>query len=180
MAAKKKVSGKKTATVKKKRAAARGAVSGASKRAPVPSISEIRKGVSEWLRNLDQDVPIGATVVFKVKAAEEATFRKNLGALARATRELTGMNVFDYHKRMPQPVTTARPPNPFYLIYEDWESVGLFRKQWDSKHLGRFQSTVGSLLAAQPDLIFYYGAEYDPAAAAPMAPEEIATWLATA
>jgi hypothetical protein len=44
-----------------------------------------------------------------------------------------------------------------YMIYEDWETVEQFRRQWDSDHLRQFQDSVFSLLADAPDLTFYKG-----------------------
>lgn len=44
-----------------------------------------------------------------------------------------------------------------YLIYEDWETVGQFQKQWHSEHLRDFQAQVLDLTLGFPDLRWYYG-----------------------
>lgn len=120
-------------------------------------IQEIRDNVSKMLDGLDQELPISATVVFKVKKESEETFKKNADELTAATRKLEGCNVFVISRHMPYP---GEPPNndaAEYNLYEDWETVRHFRKQWDSEHLKKFQFSVLELLAGPPDLTFYTG-----------------------
>lgn len=121
-------------------------------------LDQIRANVVQMLNNRNPQAPIAATVVFKVKKAEEDTFNKNAQALAAATRQLPGCTLFVYKKHQPY---QGEPPAPFdaveYVIIENWETVERFRKQWDSAHLQHFQQTVFALLAEAPDLTFYDG-----------------------
>lgn len=121
------------------------------------AIDQIRANVSQMLDGLDPQAPIGATVVFKVDKAREETFVKNAGTLDQATRKLPGCNLFVYQKHQPYRGEPWEAHAVEYLIYEDWESAGLFRAQWDSEHLKQFQYTVLELLVEPPDLTFYRG-----------------------
>jgi len=106
------------------------------------------------LDSLPAQVPIAATVLFKVNPQKEGIFLQNANALTEATRRLPGCNVFAFHKA----VKAGGPSEGIeYLIYEDWQTRDLFRTQWDSQHLQRFQHSVGDLIVAPPDLRFYYG-----------------------
>jgi quinol monooxygenase YgiN len=119
-------------------------------------IDELRARVSQMLKNLDQEMPIAATVAFVVNKAKEENFIRNSDKLTEGTRRLPGCNIFAYHER--RPVDTALSGNTVeYLIYEDWETVKQFKRQWDSDHLKDFQYKVGPLITAQPDLRWYYG-----------------------
>jgi quinol monooxygenase YgiN len=123
-----------------------------------PSIDEIRASVSKMLDGLDPQSPTSATVVFKVTKTGEQTFNENAVTLAEATRKLPGCIVFQYQKHQPYQGEPGEDPQAVeYLIYEDWETVAQFRKQWDSEHLKKFQHSVFDLLAAPPDLTFYKG-----------------------
>src|SRR5215467_11464117 len=119
-----------------------------------PSIDELRAQVSRMLDSLAAGIPIAAIVLFGVNPGKEARFVENATVLTEATRRLPGCNVFVFHKAVKPglPATGVE-----YLIYEDWQTRDLFRAQWDSDHLQRFQHTVGDLLVAAPDLRFYYG-----------------------
>ena len=119
-----------------------------------PSIDELRAQVSQMLDSLPANVPIAAIVLFEVNPAKEDGFIKNANALTEATRRLPGCNVFAFHK-----IVKAGPASTGieYLIYEDWQTRDLFRTQWDSDHLQRFQHAVGDLIVATPDLRFYFG-----------------------
>jgi quinol monooxygenase YgiN len=119
-------------------------------------IDNLRAQVSRMLDGLDQEEPIAATVVFNVSKATEDTFARNNEALAQATLKLPGVNVYAYHERR-QTEGEPQGDNPEYLIYEDWETVRQFRKQWDSEHLKKFQFSVGDLIAGPPQLSWYYG-----------------------
>src|SRR5437764_5198603 len=119
-----------------------------------PSIDQLRAQVSQMLDALPAQVPIGATVLFKVNPEKEGPFLQHANALTNATRRLPGCNVFAFHRA----VKTGAPSEGIeYLIYEDWQTRELFRTQWDSQHLQRFQHSVGDLIVAPPDLRFYYG-----------------------
>jgi quinol monooxygenase YgiN len=121
-------------------------------------IDELRANVSQMLNGLDPKSPISATVVFKVKKEAEAIFKENASALAEATRKLPGCNIFVYEKHQPyKGESEEKPKTVEYLIYEDWETVKQFRKQWDSSHLKHFQNSVFNLTAAPPGLTFYKG-----------------------
>lgn len=122
--------------------------------APPPSIQEVRIQVLQMLETLQPGIPIAAIVLFKVDPSKESRFKQEADALTAATRRLPGCNVFAFHK--------ATPPGPAgepieYLIYEDWETRELFHTQWTSDHLQHFQSVVGDLVLAAPDLRFYNG-----------------------
>jgi len=119
-------------------------------------IEELRAQVTRMLDRLDPDSPIAAIVLFQVDRAKENTFVRNADALADGTRKLPGCNVFAYHERQPEQ-DGGRGGAVEYLIYEDWETVGQFRAQWDSEHLKKFQNGVGDLVLALPDLRFYHG-----------------------
>jgi len=106
------------------------------------------------LDSLPAQVPIAAIVLFRVNSEKEGIFLQNANALTEATRRLPGCNVFAFHKS----VKAGGPSEGIeYLIYEDWQTRDLFRTQWDSQHLQRFQHAVGDLIVAPPDLRFYYG-----------------------
>src|SRR5882672_4494769 len=117
-------------------------------------IDELRAQVSTMLDTYAPEIPISTTVVVKVIKAKEDTFIKNATALTEATRKLPGCNLFAYHKLR----TTDKASEPAeFLIYEDWETTKLFRTQWDSEHLKSFQYSVVDLIAALPELKWYYG-----------------------
>lgn len=120
-------------------------------------IDGLRAQVSQMLAGLDQEAPIAAIVLFTVNAAKEKTFAKNNEVLSEATRRLPGCNVYAYHKR--RPPAEGEPPrdNPEYIIYEDWETVRQFRRQWGSQHLKKFQYSVLDFIVGPPDLRWYYG-----------------------
>lgn len=119
-------------------------------------IDELRARVSQMLKNLDQEMPIAATVAFVVDKAKEENFIRNSDKLTEGTRKLPGCNIFAYHER--RPVDGGPSGNTAeYLIYEDWETVREFTAQWDSHHLQDFQYKVGGLITAPPDLRWYYG-----------------------
>jgi len=120
-------------------------------------LEQIRKSVSQMLDSSDPESPISATVVFKVKPEAEATFKKNGDELTAATRKLSGCNVFVFSQHQPYQLEPPDGDSVQYLIYEDWETVRQFRKQWDSEHLKKFQMSVFELLAGPPDLRFYHG-----------------------
>jgi quinol monooxygenase YgiN len=122
-----------------------------------PSIDDLRAEVTRMLNSLDPETPIAATVVFHVKRPREETFVRNAEALTEATLRLPGVNVFAYHKRKPTQPEQGYGDSVEYLIYEDWETVRQFRRQWDSEHLKKFQYSVLELLAGPPDLTFYRG-----------------------
>src|SRR5262249_38216207 len=121
------------------------------------AIDQIRANVSQMLDGLDPQAPIGATVVFKVDKTKEETFVRNAGALEKATKKLLGCILFVYQKHQPYRGEPWETTAVEYLIYEDWESVELFRTQWNSKHLKDFQYTVLNLFVEPPDLTFYRG-----------------------
>src|SRR5262249_33754140 len=115
-------------------------------------IDELRAAVSQLLDKLDPDTPIAGTVVFRVGGKSERDFVSNISVLTEATRRLPGCNVFAYHKTMPG--KPEQDDSVGYLIYEDWETVNLFRRQWNSQHLRHFQDLVGNFVVALPDLKF--------------------------
>src|SRR5207247_7210359 len=98
--------------------------------------------------------PIAAIVLFNVSPEHEEEFGREADLLTVGTRRLPGCNVFAFHKAA-NPAGGRAPTE--YLIYDDWETTGLFQAQWHSRHLQRFQGRVGDFLAAQPDLRFYVG-----------------------
>ena len=106
------------------------------------------------LDTLPPGIPLAAIVLFKVDPAQESRFRQEADRLTAATRKLPGCNVFAFHKATPG--GPAGEPIE-YLIYEDWETRELFHTQWTSDHLKHFQSVVGDLVLAAPDLRFYNG-----------------------
>jgi haloalkane dehalogenase len=116
-----------------------------------PSIDQVRAQVSQLLDSIAPDVPIAAIVLFKVNPAKENQFITNANLLTDGTLRLPGCNVFSFHKAVVNGNAIE------YLIYEDWETRDLFRTQWNSAHLKRFQYAVGDLVVAPPDLRFYYG-----------------------
>jgi quinol monooxygenase YgiN len=121
-------------------------------------IDELRAQVSKMLKGLDPEMPIAATVAFMVNKEKEENFIRNSDKLTDGTRRLPGCNVFAYHERRPAEGETPPDSNGIeYLIYEDWETVRQFEKQWDSEHLREFQYKVGPLIVGPPDLRWYYG-----------------------
>lgn len=121
-------------------------------------IDELRARVSKMLKGLDQEMPIAATVAFMVNKEKEENFIRNSDKLTDGTRRLPGCNIFAYHERRPVEGGTSPDSDAVeYLIYEDWETVRQFEKQWDSEHLREFQYKVGPLIIGPPDLRWYYG-----------------------
>jgi len=115
-------------------------------------IDEVRARVSRMLEARDPSEPIGAKVVFKVKKDSEKQFEKSANELTTATRALAGCKLFTFipaHHEDP-----SEPQVVEYWIFEDWLNVRLFRSQWDSAHLKKFQYAVPPLLAALPELTF--------------------------
>src|ERR1051325_3636789 len=83
---------------------------------PHDQLDELRAKVSRLLDSLDPTAPISSTVVFKVEEQHEQAFEQSSAELARATRRMPGINVFDYHRHLQTP---SDPENPLqYLIYE--------------------------------------------------------------
>lgn len=119
-----------------------------------PSIEEVRAQVLRMLDTLPVGMPLAAIVLFKVGPAKERRFQQEADVLTAATRKLPGCNVFAFHKTV-VPASTTEPVE--YLIYEDWETRELFHTQWTSQHLKHFQSFIGDLVLAAPDLRFYSG-----------------------
>jgi len=120
-------------------------------------IDELRAQVSKMLKGLDPEMPIAATVAFMVNKEKEENFIRNSDKLTDGTRRLSGCNVFAYHERRPEDETPPDSNGIEYLIYEDWETVRQFEKQWDSEHLREFQYKVGPLIVGLLDLRWYYG-----------------------
>jgi len=120
-----------------------------------PSIGEIRALVNEMLDRLPPQIPIGATVVFQVQPEKESSFLRSIDELAESTRRLRGCSTFSYHKHRPIPDIIDYQ----YLISESWESVELFRHQWNSEHLIKFQDAIGGMVTAPPALNFYNGSD---------------------
>lgn len=118
-------------------------------------LEEIRADVSRMLDSSDPNSPIAATVVFKVKKESERAFDQNIAELARATLLMPGVKVFNYHRHRSLPSIPDAPQTVQYLIYEHWESVSLFRSQWNSDHLRHFQETIGDYVTEFPTLDFY-------------------------
>ena len=116
-------------------------------------IGGLRNQILQMLDTLEPGTPIAAIVLFEVDPAREDRFKEAADDLTEATRRLPGCNVFAFHKQT-QPAA-GKPIE--YLIYEDWQTRELFRVQWTSEHIRRFQSVVGGLVTAQPDLRFYLG-----------------------
>src|SRR5206468_12582622 len=108
-------------------------------------IEAVRVQVAQLLDSLDQRMPIAAIVIFKVTPERETEFGREADRLTAATRRLPGCNVFAFHKTV-QPPGQRQPIE--YLIYEDWETTGLFQAQWHSEHLQRFQRVVGEYVMA--------------------------------
>jgi len=122
-------------------------------------IDELRARVSKMLQEMDPLSPIGATVVFSVQRSRESDFKRNASELAAATQKLPGCRFFVYLRRKPIDPEPPDSPSVPYLIIEEWDSVDLFRAQWNSDHLKHFQNTVSDLLTGQPDLNFFYGSQ---------------------
>jgi quinol monooxygenase YgiN len=122
-----------------------------------PPIQKLREQVSRMLDTLPPPTPVAATVVFKVDRAQEDEFVRNSDVLAAATRRLPGCSVFAYHEHKPWHEGQSEPGVVQFLIYENWQTRDLFRAQWDSDHLKKFQSLVGGWIKGLPDLNFYYG-----------------------
>lgn len=119
-------------------------------------IDELRARVSQMLKGLDQEMPIAATVAFSVKKTKEETFVRNSEKLTDGTRKLPGCNIFAYHERRPEDDSDSGD-SVDYLIYEDWDTVRQFTRQWDSEHLKDFQYKVVDLISDLPVLRWYYG-----------------------
>src|SRR5215467_5566637 len=120
-------------------------------------IVELRARVSQMLKGFDQDAPIAATVAFLVHKDKEETFIRNSDKLTDATRRLPGCNVFAYHERRYEDGSKSSGDAVEYVIYEDWETVRQFTRQWESDHIHEFQDTLKPLIAGPPDLRWYYG-----------------------
>lgn len=123
----------------------------AQQTASAPSIDDLRAQFTAMLDAADPSVAIASIVLFQVDPAKESRFLANANTLTVATRRLRGCNVFAFHRAM------DKSQGLQYLIYEDWETLELFKVQWNSQHLKTFQYGVGELIVAAPDLRFYYG-----------------------
>src|SRR6266480_5049108 len=115
--------------------------------------------VLQMLDTLNPKMPFTATVIFKVDKSKESAFKKNCDALTEATRKLPGIRTFSYHRQKPIQPEEARSDVVEYLIYQEWETVELFRTQFVSHHLMQFLGSVFDLIVAPPDLRFYSDAE---------------------
>src|SRR5258708_1544072 len=121
-------------------------------------LDELRAQVSRMLDTMDPNAAISATVVFRVSEDKRNTFEREIAELARATLRMPGVVVFDYYRHKSIQAEDRHDIPLQYLIYENWESTSLFRAQWNSDHLKRFQTNVMDLVTDSPALDFYYGA----------------------
>jgi len=85
-------------------------------------IDDLREQVSEMLNGLPQELPIAATVAFKVNNAKENIFASNAEVLADSTRRLPGCNVFAYHERRPD--SGASSGNTVEVVAEKTAKAG--------------------------------------------------------
>lgn len=121
-----------------------------------PSLDDVRAEVSRMLDSMDPNATIAATVVFNVKKPSERAFEQSLAELGRATLRMPGVKVFNYHRQRSVELAVFEDKKTTqYLIYEYWESVSLFRAQWNSSHLQNFQKAVLDFLVEFPGLNFY-------------------------
>lgn len=121
--------------------------------APNSPIDALRADVNQMLETIHAENPIAATVVFSVTPALEERFASHAIALTNATRQLSGCNLFSFHRA----VRPSDPASLEYLIYEDWQTRRQFQRQWNSDHLQAFQAVVGGFINKTPDLRFYTG-----------------------
>lgn len=122
-----------------------------------PFIDELRSRISQMLDGLDPEAAIAATVVFKVDRKKESEFARNAQELTEATRKMPGCQSFAFHKAV-DAGSSSEPVE--YVINESWESVRLFKAQWESEHLKKFQHSVLDLVTELPDLRFYQDPDF--------------------
>lgn len=127
--------------------------------APQNPLDQLRAAVTKMLNDQDQDAPIGSTVFLTIPQDKEADFEKLAKALTTATRKLPGCVEFGFHRDVPFESDPAAANQAKHLIYEDWDSVRHFQKQWDSQHLIDFQKSVLPMLIGGPGLKFHGGFE---------------------
>jgi quinol monooxygenase YgiN len=127
--------------------------------APLDPLDQLRAAVTKMLEASDQDAPIGSTVFLTIPKDKEAEFEKRADVLTTATRKLPGCKEFGFHKDIPFQPDPAAAHQALHLIYEDWDSVRHFHKQWDSEHLINFQKAVLPMLIGPPGLKFHGGFE---------------------
>ncbi|PYP83971.1 MAG: hypothetical protein DMG65_23310 [Candidatus Angelobacter sp. Gp1-AA117] len=119
--------------------------------------SEQHDQVSRILDGMDPNSPISATTVFKVSNEERDNFERLAGTLVAATMRMSGVSVFDFLTHLS--VQSHSSHLLQYLIFEKWENVSAYRKQWNSDHFKQFQSAVANAVAEPPVLSFYQGSE---------------------
>ena len=113
--------------------------------------------ISRILDGMDANSSISATTVFKVSNEERDNFERLAGTLVAATTRMSGVSVFDFLAHLSAQPHSSRLLQ--YLIYEKWENVSSYRKQWNSDHFKKFQSAVANTVADPPVLSFYQGSE---------------------
>ena len=109
--------------------------------------------ISRILDGMDANSSISATTVFKVSNEERDNFERLAGTLVAATTRMSGVSVFDFLAHLSAQPHSSRLLQ--YLIYEKWENVSSYRKQWNSDHFKKFQSAVANTVADPPVLSFY-------------------------
>lgn len=127
--------------------------------APQNPLDQLRAAVTKMLNDQDQDAQIGSTVFLTIPKDKEGDFEKLAQILTTETRTLPGCMEFGFHRDIPFEAVPDAAQQVKHLIYEDWDSVRHFQKQWDSQHLIDFQKSVLPMLIGGPGLNFHGGFE---------------------
>ena len=116
-----------------------------------------RAEAERLLDSFESSMPLAAITVFYVNPAKECEFVEQGLFLIASTSRSAGVNAFQFHKALVNSDCIE------YMLYEDWNSRELFRAQWESSHLQRFEDAIRGLTAAPPRRTFYVGwCDYNP------------------
>ena len=119
-------------------------------------LDQQREQVSRVLNGMDPNARIAATTVFRVANEQRNAFERIAATLVTASVRMEGVSVFDYLTHVSiHPQSSGHPLQ--YLIYEKWDTVSSYRKQWNSDHFRKFQTAVLDVVTEPPSLNFYQG-----------------------
>ncbi|MGC2696629.1 MAG: DUF1566 domain-containing protein [Candidatus Angelobacter sp.] len=119
------------------------------------TMNQQREQVSQMLQAMDPNSPIAATTIFRVNRDQQSAFERIAADLVTATLSMQGVEIFDYLSKASLQPRSGSSPALQYLIYEKWNSVSDYLRQWNSDHFMKFQSAVLDMVNDPPVLTYY-------------------------
>ncbi len=119
------------------------------------TMNQQREQVTQMLEAMDPNSPIAATTIFRVNRGQQSAFERISADLVTATLSMQGIEIFDYLSKASLQPRTGSSPALQYLIYEKWDSVSDYLRQWNSDHFMKFQSSALDMVNDPPVLTCY-------------------------